>query len=242
MRNVPRVLGIFAGLFAGIIAAILVRGPARQRQLDKQSLPSSTVVQVDSNDSVEDSDEDQRPLPPPDPGRRNVLKELVASAKAEPNWLKEFEFTERSQSVVQSEDLRGEPYVVCFFFTTCPGTCSRQSSKMELLQNKFKNRPIKFVSISVDPKVDTPEVLREYADKYHADKSRWLFLTGSMEHVIQVGTEKFFLSHVSERGHPDRFTLVNSEGDAVGSYDWRDLEEYDQLIEHMNQLLKSDPK
>jgi cytochrome oxidase Cu insertion factor (SCO1/SenC/PrrC family) len=239
MRKVPRILGVFAGLFAGIIAAILVRGPARQKRLDKLEGSPSAIVQVDSPESSDDSDEDRRPLPPPDPGRRNVLKELVAGAKAQPNWLKEFEFVERSRSAVKSEDLRGEPYVVCFFFTTCPGTCSRQSSKMQLLQNKFKNKPIKFVSISVDPKIDTPEVLSEYADKYQAEKNRWLFLTGKLEHVIQVGTEKFFLSHVSERGHPDRFTLVNAEGDAVGSYDWRDLDEYDQLIEHMNELLNS---
>jgi protein SCO1/2 len=163
---------------------------------------------------------------------------LVAGARKEEGWLKEFELTERSGKLVKSEDLRGEPYIACFFFSTCPGTCTRQSNRMQLLQNKFKGKPIRFVSISVDPEIDTPEVLQAYADKFQADKERWLFLTGPLDYIIKVGTEKFFLGGVEKRGHPDRFCLVNAEGDLVGSYVWLDQTEFDLLIDHANELLK----
>lgn len=110
---------------------------------------------------------------------------------------------------------------------------------MRLLQSKFKGKPIKLVSISVDPDVDTPEVLSEYAKNFNADKDRWLFLTGPLDDVIKVGTEMFFLSGVERRGHPDRFCLVDAKGELVGSYVWLDPEEREQLVAHIEELLAS---
>ena len=110
---------------------------------------------------------------------------------------------------------------------------------MQLLQSKFKGKPIKFVSITVDPDVDTPEVLMEYADQFQASKDKWLFLTGPLDTILRVGTEKFFLGHVDKRGHPDQFCLVNSDGDLVGSYAWQELAERELLVAHVNELLGS---
>ncbi len=225
-----RMFGIFAGVLAGTIAAFLFRGPMRDRAPQKDGGSNVITVEVDDSDTSKALE--------PDPGRRSTIKELVAGARKEEGWLKEFELTERSGRQVKSEDLRGEPYIACFFFSTCPGTCTRQSNRMQLLQNKYKGKPIRFVSISVDPDIDTPEVLQAYADKFQADKERWLFLTGPLDYIIKVGTEKFFLGGVEKRGHPDRFCLVNAEGDLVGSYVWLDQTEFDLLIEHANELLK----
>jgi protein SCO1/2 len=38
---------------------------------------------------------------------------------------------------------------------------------------------IAFVSITVDPERDTPEVLKQYADTFGADLKGWAFLTGA---------------------------------------------------------------
>jgi protein SCO1/2 len=236
MRSMPRILGIAAGILAGTIFAILMRGPIRGKPIavDANHGPNVATIEVDVDS---ESEREQAP----DPGRRSTILELVAAAKKQPEWLTEFEMTERSGRLVGSKELRGEPYIACFFFSTCPGTCTRQSNKMQLLQNKFKGKPIKFVSISVDPESDTPAVLQEYAEKFQADPNRWLFLTSPIEYVVRVGTEKFFLAGVEKRGHPDRFCLVNAEGDLVGSYVWLDQEEFDQLIVHANELLDKSP-
>ncbi len=236
MRSMPRILGIAAGILAGTIFAILMRGPIRGKpnSVDANHGPNVATIEVDV-----DSESEREQVP--DPGRRSTILELVSAAKKQPEWLTEFEMTERSGQLVGSKELRGEPYIACFFFSTCPGTCTRQSNKMQLLQNKFKGKPIKFVSISVDPESDTPAVLQEYAEKFQADPNRWLFLTSPIEYVVRVGTEKFFLAGVEKRGHPDRFCLVNSEGDLVGSYVWLDQEEFDQLIVHANELLEKSP-
>ena len=233
LASAPRVLGIAAGLLAGTIAALYFRGPFTTIDKAKRARTETNVLSMEVDD-----DNPSARTQIPDPGRRNAIKQLVEGAKKEQGWLTEFELTERSGKTLKSEDLRGEPYIACFFFSTCSGTCTRQSNKMQLLQNKFKGKPIKFVSISVDPEMDTPEVLSSYADKFQADKDRWLFLTGPIDTIVRVGTEKFFLGGVEKRGHPDRFCLVNSTGDLVGSYIWLDQEEFEQLLAHTNELLE----
>jgi protein SCO1/2 len=173
---------------------------------------------------------------------RRQLAQLREAAKQEPNWTRSFELIERSGAMVRSEELKGEPYVVCFFFSTCPGTCKRQSSEMRLLQGKFKGQPIRLVSISVDPDVDTPEGLATYAEGFIADPKQWLFLTGKLDDIIRVGTEMYFLPGVERRGHPDRFCLVDAQGDLVGSYVWLDEEERELLVKHIEELLAAGRK
>jgi protein SCO1/2 len=109
---------------------------------------------------------------------------------------------------------------------------------MRLLQSKFKDKPIRLLSISVDPEVDTPEVLSAYADSFNADPNQWLFLTGELQNIIKIGSEMFFLPGVEKRGHPDRFCLVDAKGELVGSYVWLDQEERELLVAHIEELLQ----
>lgn len=231
-RGTFRMLGIIAGILAGTIAALLFRSQTR---------PSSNSIDTEQSigiELVEDGYElGAARVATPDPGKRNELKRMVTEAKKEDAWLNEFELTQSNGRTINSKDLRGEPYIACFFFSTCPGSCTRQSNQMQLLQSKFKGKPIKFVSITVDPEIDTPEVLAEYAERFQAIQGKWLFLTGPLDYIIRVGTEKFFLGGVEKRGHPDRFCLVSAEGDVVGSYVWLEQSERDLLISHANELI-----
>jgi protein SCO1/2 len=230
-RNLFRALGVLLGLFAGTMAAMVSiqwRRAARPPQYSETTLDAAGATEEPGVNA-----------PAPDPGDRRRLFELRQAVANEPNWIRTFSLTERSGRMVKSDELLGEPYVVCFFFSTCPGTCKRQSSEMRLLQSKFKDKPIKLVSISVDPEVDTPEVLTEYANTFNADKDRWLFLTGSLDDIIKVGTEMFFLPGVERRGHPDRFCLVDAKGDLVGSYLWVEPEQRELLVAHIEELLSS---
>ena len=236
-RYVIRMLGVLLGLFAGTMAAwvsIQWKRARQQSAINEVSIGSALEREADAV-----LGENQVDAPPPDPGDRRKLLELRQAISSEPNWTRGFALTERSGRLVKSEELLGEPYVVCFFFSTCPGTCKRQSSEMRLLQSKFKGKPIRLVSISVDPEVDTPEALTEYANSFNADKDRWLFLTGALDDIIKVGTEMFFLPGVEKRGHPDRFCLVDAKGDLVGSYVWLDPDAREQLIAHIEELLGS---
>lgn len=232
-RTSFRMLGILLGLFAGTVGALVSINFRRSRQdADSELLAALTPSEDAQLDEASES-------AAPDPGNRRQLAELRAASANDPEWKRSFELTERSGRTVQSEDLKGEPYIACFFFSTCPGTCKRQSGEMRLLQSKFKGLPIRLVSISVDPEIDTPEVLAEYAESFGADKERWLFLTGALDDILRVGTEMFFLPGVERRGHPDRFCLVDAEGKVVGSYVWLEPEEREELIAHAQELVQT---
>jgi protein SCO1/2 len=60
---------------------------------------------------------------------------------------------------------------------------------MALMQRKLGadfGKRVKFVSITVEPEIDTPEVLRDYAKKFDADPAGWSFLTGGSEEIQDV--------------------------------------------------------
>ncbi|MCU0711516.1 MAG: SCO family protein [Pirellula sp.] len=225
-----RVLGVGLGVVLGTGAAISTK---ILRNSGKDPVPSPQLA-----DSEDDPWENPRPATPPDPGKRKLLAELTQSAEAEEKWLKEFTFTDQIGQEVSTKSLLGQPYVACFFFTTCTGTCPRQTSQMQLLAKKYKDKPIRFLNITVDPEIDTQEVLKEYSERYGANPEKWPFVRGEMAYTQKVGIEKFFLDGVEKRGHPDRFCLVNSDGVIVGSYYWPDIDERALLESHIAELLK----
>ena len=235
-RRVFQLLMVLLGIVIGTTGAMLRIKVGRV--MSGREAPMATLEPEDPIGDVSDAKFDQDAQPTRDPGNRRSLAELRQAAMLEPNWTRSFELTERSGQKVRSEDLVGQPYVVCFFFSTCPGTCKRQSGEMRLLQSKFKDKPIRLLSISVDPEVDTPEVLSAYADSFNADPKQWLFLTGELQNIIKIGSEMFFLPGVEKRGHPDRFCLVDAKGELVGSYVWLDQEERELLVKHIEELLK----
>lgn len=243
-RRIFRVLVILLGVVIGTTGAILRHKIGRSganKQLEGQLVESSDESSGQDGGNLE-ADVDMEVPETRDPGNRKQLAELRAASKLEPNWTRSFELTERSGQTLRSDDLLGQPYVVCFFFSTCPGTCKRQSGEMRLLQSKFKGKPIRLVSISVDPENDTPEALKAYAESFNADPDQWLFLTGDLDKIIKIGTEMFFLPGVEKRGHPDRFCLVNAQGELVGSYVWLDAQERELLVKHIEELLVAETK
>src|SRR6056297_1313507 len=135
------------------------------------------------------------------------------------DWLQSFELTERSGEKVASEGLTGQPYVVSFFFSTCPSICIMQNQKLQELQETFAGRGVRFLSITVDPDNDTPEALQEYAARFGADPDQWLFLTGDLNYIRRVGEEMYQVP-VGKAAHTERLILVNPAGEIDGLYSW----------------------
>ncbi len=151
-------------------------------------------------------------------------------------WLSRFVLTERSGKSVSSEDLAGHPYVISFFFSTCPASCVSQNQKLKALQDEFEGQGVRFVAISVDPETDTPEVLREYATRFGADKDQWLFMTGDLDYIRRVGAEIFRLP-VDKKFHTDRFALVDADGAIEGFYNWPEPRQFEKLKERITEML-----
>jgi len=166
----------------------------------------------------------------------NAFVKGPATGGADEEWLSKFTLTERSGKRMGSAELKGQPYVAGFFFTSCPSICPKQNEKVKQLQEKFKGQPIRLVSISCDPEVDRPEVLAAYADRFQADKDQWLFFTGDLPYVSRVGGEFFGLG-IMRYAHPEKFALMDAEGKLFGYYTWSDANQWQALQADMARLI-----
>ena len=84
--------------------------------------------------------------------------------------------------------LEGKTVVINTFFTSCDGACPVMSGGLLEIQDWLGDRlgrDAHLISISVDPEIDTPARLREYADRFKA-RPGWFFLTGEPENVDWV--------------------------------------------------------
>jgi protein SCO1 len=84
-----------------------------------------------------------------------------------------------------SDVLKDKVVVINSFFATCQGSCLPLMRNLQKIQTALRNRVGKdlfIFSISVDPTVDTPPRLRDYANKIAAGPG-WYFLTGEKANV-----------------------------------------------------------
>jgi protein SCO1/2 len=160
----------------------------------------------------------------------------------------DFSLTERNGGAVGLAQLRGKIWIADFIYTTCPDTCPLQTAMMAKLQRQYIGNPeVRFVSFTVDPERDTPQVLTAYADKYQADAERWYFLTGQRDRITRLIQQGFHLAVAtvpmeSEPNamipHSPRFVLVDKEARIRGYYDSRDLEAFVRLKNDIDTLVK----
>jgi cytochrome oxidase Cu insertion factor (SCO1/SenC/PrrC family)/cytochrome c2 len=94
--------------------------------------------------------------------------------------------THEGKSVRFFDDLiKDKVVVINFIYTSCPDTCPLETARLTEVQAILGDRvgrDIFMYSISIDPARDTPQVLKEYADRYHAGPG-WTFLTGSEDDI-----------------------------------------------------------
>ncbi|HBI45861.1 MAG TPA: DUF420 domain-containing protein [Planctomycetales bacterium] len=104
----------------------------------------------------------------------------------------DFTLTERSGREVSASELRGKVWIASFIFTQCSGPCPQVTAAMAELQTEFASQPdVRLVTFSVDPEYDDPKILTQYAERFHADPDRWLFLTGKESDVYRLLRDGF---------------------------------------------------
>lgn len=161
----------------------------------------------------------------------------------------DFSLIERSGKPLRLSDLRGKIWIANFIYTSCKDTCPLQSAEMARLQSDLSDRAdLRLISISVDPERDTREVLSRYAERYHADLQRWLFLTGEKQVIYRLAQEGFHLSAVPAQGHEgkndgafihsSRFVLVDGQTQIRGYYDSNDADALRRLRQDAKMLLR----
>lgn len=118
----------------------------------------------------------------------------VADASLDPLLpLADFSLTDQRERPVRRADLQGKLLVVNFVFTGCSLSCMAVNDRMAEVQQAVATRPdVQLLSITVDPKSDTPQALAKFSERFGADPNRWRFLTGPQTNVYSL-LEKSFL-------------------------------------------------
>jgi protein SCO1 len=130
-----------------------------------------------------------KPAQPAPPAPHDHSHMMKASEKSSParNYFTDVELLNQDGQKVRfyTDVLQGKTVIVNAFFTTCTSVCPPMNRNMEKIQEVFGDRvgrDVFLVSITVDPEVDTPARLKDYAQKFHA-KPGWVFLTGKKENL-----------------------------------------------------------
>ncbi|MFN2508141.1 MAG: SCO family protein [Chthoniobacterales bacterium] len=160
----------------------------------------------------------------------------------------EFRLTNQNGQPFGSAELAGKIWIADFIFTTCPGPCPLISSRMAEMQRPLEKLDVHLVSFTVDPETDTPEVLREYAEKLQARPGGWDFLTGPQSALYELTRNGFKLAvsdGAGENGtpiHSTRAVLVDRRRAIRGYYDVTEADAVTKLLAETSKLVREQPK
>ncbi|KKK37798.1 manganese transporter [Mesobacillus campisalis] len=79
--------------------------------------------------------------------------------------------------------------LVEFIYTHCPDICPTTTQKMNLLKQDLQDEgvfgsKVEFITITIDPYRDTPEIMQKYMEAFEiSDDGSWLMLTGDPANI-----------------------------------------------------------
>jgi protein SCO1/2 len=156
---------------------------------------------------------------------------------------------QNGRKVELPRSFRGKTIALTFTYTRCPMPtfCPLMDRNFAVMQEKLKADPAfktQLVTISIDPKSDTPAVLKEHARKLGADPTLWTFLTGDRDDIDKFAS-RFGLSVTrgltdqSDITHTLRTVIIGPAGNLVKTYignEWNP----DKVVADMKALAGAD--
>ena len=123
-----------------------------------------------------------------------------------------FTLTSQDGAPITLADFRGKVVAVTFIYASCSDTCPVLTALMAYVQDQLGQdfgARVAFVSITVDPEHDTPEVLKEYAQAFGANPAGWSFLTGTSDAIRDVTRRYGVFASKSANGAVDHTFLTS---------------------------------
>ena len=93
--------------------------------------------------------------------------------------------TQNGERVRFYDMIKGRTVAIELIYTSCQFACPLETARLAQVQKLLGDRmgkDIFFYSISIDPKHDTPDVMKAFAEKFQAGPG-WTFLTGKAEDI-----------------------------------------------------------
>lgn len=126
-----------------------------------------------------------------------------------------------SVTVPFPKEYKGNVLVIGAIYTQCPDICAQVTANMVDVRRKLDNTDnVRFVTVTFDPRRDSPSRMDAYRDAFRIGDAPWPFLTGSEASIdtlmsrLEIKTE---ISSGDTTGtyfidHTDQITLVDSLG------------------------------
>ncbi|WP_417352832.1 SCO family protein [Flavobacterium alkalisoli] len=158
----------------------------------------------------------------------------------------DFAFVNQNGDTITQKDYEGKVYVADFFFTTCPTICPIMTDNMVWLQDKIKDNPdVMLLSHSVTPDIDSPEVLKDYAEKKGViENGRWNLVTGDKKDIYYIARKSYLAvktttsDELYDMVHTENFILVDQKGRIRGFYNGTNLDQEVEGEKNVKQLLE----
>ena len=160
---------------------------------------------------------------------------------------KEFEnFTgfDQDGNIFDKTSIEGKVHLANFFFCSCPVVCPKMTSETKKIADTLGEREdFLLVSYSIDPKRDSMQELKKFAEKFDADKSNWRFVNVGKENVYSLARYSYKIVAVQGNEvsndfiHSELLTLVDKEMRIRGYYDSTNPDELEKLIKDLKKLL-----
>ncbi len=173
-----------------------------------------------------------------------ILGELTLENGVEKqHTVPQFSLINQRGETVTNEDFKDDIYMVDYFFISCPAICPKVKRQMLRIYEEYKNTPgVKLVSISMDPKRDTPEKLKAYAEKLGVDHDKWIFLTGDKDHILDMSDAFFIVAYEDKEApggfdHSGKIVLIDKNSHIRAFAEGTDPESVTSFIPQVGQLL-----
>ncbi len=182
-------------------------------------------------------------------GPRRTAEAVTAASAAgalDPLWpVPVFSYPDQHGETVTDASLRGKVWVANFIFTQCRTVCPLLTSKMTMLMRRLEQVDARFVSFSVDPVNDTPEVLLHYKHRWAPDEARWTLLSTdanslpALAKAFHVSAEKNTEDGGDPIIHSSIFVVVDAQGLVRGVFDSEHARDFDAMKDAVLRLSRS---
>ena len=162
--------------------------------------------------------------------------------------LKHIKLTDQDGKEFSLADLKGETVLINFMFAGCVSVCPVQTVGLRQVHNEMQLDPakdkIKILSISIAPLSDTPELLKQFAQRFEIDKPTWRFartsqaLTDELTQEFAVGVKPL---EGNQLDHRNLLYLINPEGIMIQQYKGNvvDVERLKNELRIVDQMARS---